>query len=393
MLDYLWKKFNRDNDIAPDAEHSDYVNIRGLEQNINVPDPTRDDRKWARKLKNATSGDVATALISAIETGQNWRVWYLINRPLRKTGNLLLGKVKSLGFDGNSRIAEGLAKAAETDNVTAAYLLLKFAEKHQTSVADTDDVVRQEIEHYARRTLIDSAEKPGSGVFTLIAQTFAELSDKHSVLHCAERQMMMAQAAIHAAANGRQAHLDAILDNNLLQPKQFVEAFMHSFHYQRVFGGTTDITAEDRKPFLDWLKHRGIVDDVFEEEAAAVEVRVAAQKEICRDALAKGWKQSERWLPNDDGAVLPPNLSQVEISVKDKDGLPLTYIFNYSAERAHTIKGELTRTLSLNEVSDPALVGEGRAFLDSCNNGTPELVWKKGEPFRLRLKDESPKPG
>ena len=387
MLDYFWTKLKRDNDVAPEAEHSPYINIKGLEKNIAVPEPTRDDRKWARKLKNATSGDVATALISAIETGQNWRVWYLINRPLRKTSSLLLGKAKDLGFDGEARLAEGLAKAAETDNVTAAYLLLKFAEK-RTTADGMGDVVRDVMENCTRSNLIDSAEKPGSGVFTLIAQTFAELSGKHSVLHKAEQQMMLAQAAIHAAANGHQAHLDAILDNNLLQPQQFVEAYMHSFHYGRVFGGAKDIDAEDRKPFLEWLKHRGIVDDVFEEEAATVEVRVAAQKECYRDMLAKGWKQSERWMPSEEGAATPPTLEQVEVCVKDKDGLPLTYIFNFTAERACKIKGDLTQVLSLNEVSDPALVGEGRAFVDSSSRGTPELVWKKGEPFRLRMKPQ-----
>jgi hypothetical protein len=211
-------------------------------------------------------------------------------------------------------------------------------------------------------------------------------------MHRAEQQMMLAQAAIHAAANGHQAHLDTILDNNLLQPRQFVEAFMHSYYYDRVFGGERDITAEDRKPFLDWLKHRGIVDETFAEEAALVEVRVAAQKEARRDALAKGWKQSERWLPNDDGVSAPPGSEQVEISVKDKDGLPLTYIFNYAAGSAHKLKGDLTQNFALREVDDRNLVEEGRAFVEAANSTIPELVWQKGEPFRLRLKGDKPGP-
>jgi hypothetical protein len=390
MLEYLWKKFKRDNEIAPDAEPSSYVNIKGLEQNINVPEPSKDDRRWARKLRNATTADVASALISAIETGQNWRVWYLINRPLRKTGSLLLGGVKNLGFDGNLRVSEGLAKAAETDNVTAAYLLLKFAEKNQTSCAGAGDVVREEIEHYTRSQLLPAAEKPGSGVFTLIAQTFAKLTDSHSVMHRAEQQMMLAQAAIRAAARGHEANLDAILDNNLLQPRQFVEAYMNSFYYQRVFGGEKDITTEERKPFLDWLKRRGIVDETFAEEAASVEVRVTGQKEIYRQSLARGWKHSERWLPNDEGVVVPPGADQVEVPARDKDGLPLTYVFNYSADRAHKIKGELAQTVGFSEVDDAALVQEGRVFLDSMKVDTPELVWKKGQPFRLRFKGDAP---
>ena len=393
MLDYLWKKFKRDNDVAPEAEHSTYVNISGLEQQISVPAPTRADRKWARKIRNATSADIATALISAIETGQNWRVWYLVNRPLRASTNFLLGTAKSLGFDGNLRISEGLEKAAETDNVTAAYLLLKFAEKKQTTCFGADDVVREELEHYTRKQLIDAAEKPGSGVFRLVAQTFAELTNNHTFMHRAEQQMMLSQAAIHAAANGHEAHLDAILDNNLLQPRQFVEAFMHSFYYDRIFGGEKDITAEDRKPFLDWLRRRGIVDEVFAEEAAAVEVRVAAQKDTYRDGLTKGWKQSERWLPNDEGVAQPPDAAQAEISVKDSDGLPLTYIFNYSAGNGYKLKGEQMLNFSLPEADKPELAAEGRAFMDSCSSTIPELVWQKGEPFRLRLKGEGPKPG
>ncbi len=390
MLEYIWKKFKRDaSEVAPEAEPSSYLNIAGQEQDISVPAPTRADRRWARKIRNATTGDVASALISAIETGQNWRVWYLINRPLRETGHLLLGGVKSLGFDGNLRVSEGLAKAAETDNVTAAYLLLKFAEKKQTSCADADDAVRQEIEHYTRSTLIPAAEKPGSGVFALIAKTFAQLTDSHSTLHRAEQQMMLAQAAIRAAARGHEAHLDAILDNNLLQPRQFVEAYMNSFYYQRVFGGDRDITAEERKPFLDWLKHRGIVDETFAEEAAAVEVRVNGQKEIYRQSLARGWKSSERWLPNDDGTVVPPGADQVEICSRDKDGLPLTYVFNYSANRVHKIKGELAQAVEFTQVCDAGLAQEGRIFLDSMRIDTPELVWKKGQPFRLRFKGDA----
>jgi hypothetical protein len=391
MLDYLWKKFKRDNDVAPEAEESSYVNIRGLEQDIKVPSPTKADKRWARKLRNATSSDVATALISAIETGQNWRVWYLINRPVRKTSNFLIGKVKHLGFDGNVRLSEALSKAAENDNVTAAYLLLKFAEKNQTTCFGIDDVVREEIEHYTRNGLVDMAEKPGSGVFRLVAQTFATLADGHTVLHRAERQMMMNQAAIRAAANGHQSHLDAILDNHLLEPRQFVEAYMQSFYFQEVFGGEKDITAEERKPFIEWMKSRGIVDEVFEEEAAAVEVRVRAQKETLRESLAKGWKYSSRWLPNDDGTIVSPGTEQVEIGVRDAaDGQPLTYVFNYSANRAHKLKGNVAHTFSFAQLDSQSLLEEGRAFLTSSRAATPELVWKKGEPFRLRLKDQKP---
>lgn len=385
MLDYLWKKFNRDNEIAPEPEHSDYINIKGLEQSIRVPESTVEDRRWARKIRNATTGDVAAALLTAIEAGQNWRVWYLINRPLRKTGNLLLGGVKSLGFDGNVRLSEGLSKAAETDNVTAAYLLLKFAEKHQTTcIAGAENPPREEIEHYTRSNLVDIAQKPGSQVFMLIAQTFAMLADSRSAAHKAERQQLMAQAAIEAAARGHDAHLDVLLDNGLLHPCQFVKAYMDSFYYARGFGADREVTAEERKPFLDWLKRRGIVDEVFAEEAAAVEVRVAAQKEVNRDSLAKGWKASERWLPNAQGVILPPGADQVEISVKDKDGGKLTYIFNYSAERVHQIKDDIQRIVEFSEFEKQQLVQEGKTFLESSRAGTPELVWKKGDPFRLR---------
>lgn len=391
MLDYLWKKFKRDNDVPPEAEDSSYINIRGFEQDINVPSPTKADKRWARKLKNATSGDVASALISAIETGQNWRVWYLINRPLRKTSNFLIGKAKDLGFDGNIRVSEALSKAAENDNVTAAYLLLKFAEKNQTTCFGMDDVVREEIEHYTRNGLMDMADKPGSGVFRLVAQTFATLADNHTFMHKAERQMMMNQAAIRAAANGHEAHLDAILDNHLLEPQQFVEAYMQSFYFQQVFGGEKDITAEERKPFIEWMQRRGIVDEVFEEEAAAVEVRVRAQKEILRETVEKGWQHSSRWLPDADGTIVAPGAQQVEISTRDKaDGLPLTYVFNFSAERAHRLKGNVAHTFTFAQLDNPDLVDEGRAFLTASRVATPELVWKKGDPFRLRLKDQKP---
>ncbi|MEZ0226486.1 MAG: hypothetical protein ACAH83_18160, partial [Alphaproteobacteria bacterium] len=305
--------------------------------------------------------------------------------------NFLIGKAKDLGFDGNIRVSEALSKAAENDNVTAAYLLLKFAEKNQTTCFGMDDVVREEIEHYTRNGLMDMADKPGSGVFRLVAQTFATLADNHTFMHKAERQMMMNQAAIRAAANGHEAHLDAILDNHLLEPQQFVEAYMQSFYFQQVFGGEKDITAEERKPFIEWMQRRGIVDEVFEEEAAAVEVRVRAQKEILRETVEKGWQHSSRWLPDADGTIVAPGAQQVEISTRDKaDGLPLTYVFNFSAERAHRLKGNVAHTFTFAQLDNPDLVDEGRAFLTASRVATPELVWKKGDPFRLRLKDQKP---
>lgn len=384
MLDNIWKKFKRDNDVTQEIENSPYVNIEGLEQKINVPEPTKADKSWARKIKNASSKDIATALITAIDMGQNWRVWYLVNRPLKSTKNLL-GKIKNLGFDGNVRLKEGLTKAAEKDNVTAAYLLLKFAEKNQTAYLGPGDAAREEIDHFTRNGVIDAAEKPGSTVFTLLAKTFYMLTNGRAktLPHLIDDAEVFQQAALRAAAQGNEKHLDAILDNNLLTSRQFVETYMDSF--------AGDATAQERKPFMTWLLRRGIVDQVFADEAAAVEVRVAAQKEIHRESLAKGWKQSARDFQLEDGTMPPTRGLQAEIAVRDTAGSTLVHVFNYNAERANVLSGEVVRSFAFSELPDRGLLEEGRAFIESCAIDMPQLVWKKGEPFRLRFKDQSPR--
>jgi hypothetical protein len=376
MRDYVWKRQKRDNDVSPEIESSPYVKVEGLEKKISVPEATREDRRWAKRLKNATSGDVAKALISAIETGQNWRVWYLVNRPLRYGGKLL-GKVKRLGFDGEGRVKDGLAKAAEHDNVTAAYLLLKYAEKNRTACIDPKQTPRDEIDFYARNGMLEAAQQPGSDVFTLLAKTFSALTREppKSLFRLADDLEIMKQAAVRAGAQGNEAHLDAMLNNNLLTPLQFVEAYMASF----ADDDGESIGVQKRRPFMAWLLRRGIVDQTFSDEAAMVEVRVAAEKEFNRAARAKGWKQSARALRTEEGAEEPPGPAQAEITQGD-----VTYVFNYAAQRANRIAGGLVQSVAFDKFTDKALLEEGREFLDSSTIDTPQLAWKKGEPFRLR---------
>jgi hypothetical protein len=386
MLEYFWKKFTPGPEVGPEVESSPAVNVGGLEKKISVPEPTREDRRWAQRLRNASAGDIADALHKAIENGMNWRVWYLINRPARQVRNWLtlgLGGKKALGFDGEEQVGKGMAKAAEHDNVTAAYLLLKFAEKNPVTETAAAADTPCEACNFARRAILDAAARPGSDVFTLVAQsavmTQGEPADGISLLK---------QAALRAAGEGRFGHIDAMVDNGLLSSRHCVEAFMESFSCDKLQDGKV-FTPLARRELLSWMLGRGIVDDVFADEAAAMEVRVATQKAVNREAREQGWRESRRLLQGDDTAPAGPCVAEAEISVPGPSGA-VVYAFNFAAQRAERIEGARVQLLTLDQVAEqPAgqtLLEQGRAFVESGRETAPELVWQKGEPFRLRFK-------
>jgi hypothetical protein len=390
-----WKQLREEKPLSPDAEASPYMNLEGLEKKIKVPEPTKPDKAWAKKAKHVAGIDAGKALQLAIETGQNWRVWYLLNRPLREAGKLIPGGNKD-GFE-NKDLSDGIKKAAETDNVTAAYLLLKYAEKYHTTFGGAADRVREELHNYTMTGLQQAAEKKGGDVYTLLAQTYATLKDEDmhpgAAYHVVDYQKVLKEAAIRAAAQGNEKHLDAMLDNRLLEPKQFVEAFMESFMFgplgkDAAGADNENITPQGRKPFLDWMAKRGMVDQIFVDEALNVEVRMGDARNACRAACEKGWKHSRRELPAQDGQQ-KPDMSQVEITKPGADGA-ITYVFNFNAARAHKITGALVQEMPLDRFPDRALVEEARSFLECSSTGAPQLVWKKGEPFRLRFGPPTP---
>ncbi|HYD19365.1 MAG TPA: hypothetical protein VEF76_12890 [Patescibacteria group bacterium] len=397
MLDKWLKHFRQDNGISPEAETSPYINIEGLEGKIKVPAPTDADRQWAKKAKNATSDAVHKALGGAIAAGQNWRVWYLLNRPL-KSVRTVFGRVKQQGFDGAKSLAAGIENAAAHNNVTAAYLLLKYAEfKKREEQASEDrpqprDIVRDEVQQQSVAGLIRTADLPGRDVFALLAKTFsASLAgdlDPRAPEPVTAYQRVMMETAIRAGAEGNQAHLDAMLENRLLTPLQFVQAYMESFFFTRLYGGSDDITGNERAKYLDWLSSRMIVDHTFVEEAKTVEVRLTDAKTTADYAATQGWKPSTRDLPLQDGSLQKADDSQVEIAKLDpKDGAVM-YVFNLNAGRIHRIKGGLAQEIPPSQLPDTNLLDDAKTFRDSLNMQAPALEWHKGAPVRLRFKPQ-----
>ena len=301
----------------------------------------------------------------------------------------MLGRVKQLGFDGKSALASGIQKAASVNNVTAAYLLLKYAElKKREELAESAEViksdpVRAEMKGQAVSGLISAASLPGGDVFALLVKTFTMNPQPHDAI--TGYQNILKQAAIRAGSEGNDAHLDALLDNRLLSPQQFVQAYMESFFFEKLHGGE-EITAQDRRGFLDWLAQRGIVDQTFVDEAKTVEVRLTDAKNTADTAATHGWKQSTRELPLSDGTTSKPDDSQVEVTRLDAKLGAVMYVFNLNAERVHRIRGGVAQEIPLNQLPEPALLDEARHFHESLRTEAPVLEWKKGEPFRLRFK-------
>ncbi|MDE1151953.1 MAG: hypothetical protein PW788_05380 [Micavibrio sp.] len=398
MLDKILKLvkqgfYKQDNGVTSAAETSPYVNIEGVEKKISVPQPTAEDRKWARKLRNASTNAIGSALGTAIASNQNWRVWYLLNRPQRKSGGVILPE-KDHGFKGNTDVADGIAKAAEHNNVTAAYLLLKYAEKNHTATAAGADKARTEVQHYTVNGLENAANKNGADVFMLLAKTLTTLVDAsmHPTGNSApvDYQSVLKKSAIRAGAAGNAAHLDSMLNNGLLNGQQMVEAFMTSFDYKKTYAAQADLTPGERANFLGWLVKRGIVDQTFADEAQAVDVRMTDAKTAIAEAAARGWKPSDRALPASDDAKAP-TAPQVEITLPvegKKSGI--TYVFNFSAvdqaARIHRVTADTMQEIPAKKLPDAALLDEGRVYAESLGTQMPELSWKKGEPFRLRFK-------
>ncbi|MBI1214755.1 MAG: hypothetical protein GC185_02925 [Alphaproteobacteria bacterium] len=397
------KFFKSDEKVSEEISNSPGVNIDGFESLISLPEPTRQDRRFARKMKSADSETVARELGGAIARGENWRVWYLLNRPrkLERDGlrGIFTGKLKSTGFEGGERVERALASAAAFENPTAAYLLLKFAENnpppgapfeiHGPAISPQDDN-RQRLENLTLKALQGAAIERGEKTFALLAHNFARLAGAHPAgsVHVMAHESNMKQVALTAAAADKHVHLDALHAEKLLTPPQFVEAFMGSFLNDGLFMHEDDAPASKlRKPFLSWLMNKGFVDETFADQAATVEVRVADAKKFNEEARKKGWKESTRTIETADGQTHEPGAEQVEISRTDsRTGKVLTYVFNYTAQAAFLIKGALQNRVPLEKLPEQDLVEEGRAFLESCRPETPELTWEKGKPFRLQLK-------
>lgn len=400
MLENFFRRFKQDNGIAAEVETSPYINVEGLEGKIRVGEPSKDDKKWARRMKDATSANVTQALDAAIAEGNNWRVWYLLNRPLREEKEVFFITIREKGFGAEGAIEAGLASAAQHNNVTAAYLLLKFAERSETEKqekeadkpqAGNDSIVRDRVAQYAVSALHDAADKPGSDVFALLARTFTTLHDKEmhpeAPATVLDYQLVMKEAAVRAASEGHTGHLDALLENRLLCPQQFVDAYMDSFNFEQKLGGAPEIAPKGRKELLEWMAEKGIVDHIFIDEAKMVETRMTDAQKFAEAAAAQGWKQSNRELPLEGGGTVKPDPShQAEITMLEKgfEGA-VTYVFNYAAGRAHRIHGALTQEIPAEKI-DPALAEQGKQFLECLQTEAPAVEWKKGEPFRLRFK-------
>lgn len=379
MLEKFFNRFRQDKGIPPRTAASPAVNIEGLEDKIKVPQPTADDRRWAQKLRRATTSSIGTALGGAIAANQNWRVWYLLNRPQRKSTGIISAP-EDLGFKGNrDAVAEGLAKAAEHNNVTAAYLLLKYAEENHKNPGAAHTPPLQ----CTADGLESAAGKKGPEVFQLLARSLATLLDPDMQAGSAkliDYQDRLKKSAIAAAAQGNTAHLDALADTGLLQGAQMVDAFMKSFETETHYPDLKDPGPAGRETFLSWLSRRGIVDAGFAEEAQAVNVRVTDARETLQRLSRAGWRLSQRVAEED----LPVQGLQAEIALRE-GRRSVVYLFNENASRIHRFDGPAVRDVTPAKLPDAQLAEDAKQFLAAAQIRPPELLWKKGEPFRLRF--------
>ena len=113
-------------------------------------------------------------------------------------------------------------------------------------------------------------------------------------------------------------------------------------------------------------------------------MRLTDARETITAAREQGWSRSFRDLPLSDGSIAKAGETQVEVASADAKG-SITYVFNFATSRAHRLRPDSVREIPLEKIT-PALIDAGRAFAGALAEKAPELVWKKGEPFRLRFK-------
>lgn len=273
------------NGVDAKVESTDRIKIDGLENEIAVPVPSREDLKWARGFYNTASLHVADAIGESIRKEQHWRTWFLINRPSRHSHVPL--SHGGYGFRGNLDLTHCFARACANDNVTAAYYFLKFAEQKPTFHRSTDGAVTGEMRdrevRYLALDALPRAAKSGAGrVVALLVNTLCAVPDaggRNTDYHSRQHRE---DAVMGAAEAGRTDYLDLFLSKGLIEAQLFLTAYEKAFTDPTDGRGMTGrneyLGSERRKVLADWIAAKNLADASFPAKAAALEARAAALK-------------------------------------------------------------------------------------------------------------------
>lgn len=268
------------NGVDAKAESTGRIRIDGLEGQIVLPEPTREDLKWARRYYHADSFQLAEALTETVSEEQHWRTWFLINRPSRRSHIPL--SHGGYGFRGNLDLTHCFARACGNDNITAAYYFLKFAEKKPTAHFSMDGTVTEEIRdkevrHLALDILPRAVRTGAVRIVSLLANTLAAIPAGSRAVDAYRWQ----EAVMGAAESGRTEYLDLFLSKGLIASQDILDAHEKAFTDPtdgRMTGRKECLGSEGRKVLADWIVAKNLADDSFPAKAEALEARAAALK-------------------------------------------------------------------------------------------------------------------
>ena len=271
------------NGMTLEVASSKRINIAGLENDIVIPQPTAEDRKWAREWKKASSQDLQRELEASIEKGDNWHALYLVNRPYRSLH--VLGHA-SRGFSGNLRVLYATRAAAKADNVTGGYIMLKYAEAHPSLIVSEDGKVTDDMRDYdvltvAYHGLRSAAANGADKLVQLYANTIGDFGKAYNRTRGEECfDYYLAECVVDMIFTGKTNQLDILLQKGV-RAETFREAVMSTFESSGAddFGAQEVTTSAQRAVFTRWALSRKVIDQSFADA-------IVAQEKIEADAIA-----------------------------------------------------------------------------------------------------------
>jgi hypothetical protein len=283
-----------DNGVTPDVASTKRISIAGLEKDISIPAPTNEDKKWARKMKKADSNTVQDELCAAIEKGNNWRALYLINRPYR---NLHVMDHATRGFSGNIRLEEAMHRAAKSDNAAAAYILLKYAEKHPTHISAADDKIHDwmrdhEANAVAFHGLRSAAQLGADKMVTLFANTigdFGKAYDRSPGNECFDHYLV--GCVNDVITNRKTNQLDILLQKGVTADT-FRQGFERTFGAPESTSRQKAVAPEDWAIFTEWALRKGVIDQAY---ASTIPMREMVEADAIAAAKANGCHYEPLW--------------------------------------------------------------------------------------------------
>jgi len=275
--DAVTRLTGRNNGIDDVVSGTQRIKLASVQQDIKIPKPTADDKKWAKQYRKASSHAVEEALEEAILNGQNWRALYLVNRPYKMT--YLFGP-SHYGFSANIQLDSAMHAAAKADNVTAAYILLKYAEKNPSHIASTDGKVTDrmrdfEVDGVCYRGLRSALQHNADKVTKLLSETIGDFSRAYAQGNVESFDMSLRNVVESSIIHGNTTHWD-MLKSNGVRAETFQGAIEDTFQRDGFRGMKKLLPTGTREKYLDWAKNSGMADDAFVKKMRGLEAAEAA---------------------------------------------------------------------------------------------------------------------